>query len=85
MDRRRAKVPVTAMGFSMRDRVELLKLTQTDEATLGAKRITDCLSPRVFRDRVLVDVVNNVRLPTVAQCRGVQAVPAPLPGRVHPH
>ena len=28
VDRRRAKVPVTSMGFSMRDRMELLKLSR---------------------------------------------------------
>jgi oleate hydratase len=48
VDRRRAKVPVTSMGFSMQDRMELLKLSQTSEDTLGASRITDCLSPSFF-------------------------------------
>jgi len=48
VDRRRAKVPVASMGFSMEDRTELLKLTQADEDTLGASRITDWLSPRFF-------------------------------------
>ena len=31
VDKRRAKVPVTSMGFSMQDRVELLKLSNADE------------------------------------------------------
>jgi oleate hydratase len=48
VDRRRAKVPVTSMGFSMQDRIELLKLSQADEDTLGASRITDWLSPGFF-------------------------------------
>ena len=48
VDRRRAKVPVASMGFSMHDRLELLKLSQTTEASLGAARITDCLSPAFF-------------------------------------
>lgn len=48
VDRRRAKVPVTSMGFSMQDRLELLKLTNADEDTLGASRITDWLSPGFF-------------------------------------
>jgi oleate hydratase len=48
VDRRRAKVPVTSMGFSMQDRVELLRLSQADEETLGASSITDCLSPAFF-------------------------------------
>ncbi|MFT2633454.1 oleate hydratase, partial [Escherichia coli] len=45
VDRRRAKVPVKSMGFSMQDRLELLKLSTADEATMGASRITDWLSP----------------------------------------
>jgi len=36
IDRRRARVPVASMGFSMQDRIELLKLSQADEATLVA-------------------------------------------------
>ena len=48
VDSRRAKVPVTSMGFSPHDRIELLKLSQADEEALGAKRITDCLSPGFF-------------------------------------
>jgi oleate hydratase len=48
VDRRRAKVPVTSMGFSMRDRVELLELSRADEEELGASRITDWLSPEFF-------------------------------------
>src|SRR5580700_7178720 len=42
---RRAKVPVTSMGFSMRDRMELLVLSRADEDTLAASCITDWLSP----------------------------------------
>jgi len=49
VDRRRAKVPVTSMGFSMQDRLELLKLSQTAEESLGASCITDWLSPRFFQ------------------------------------
>jgi len=48
VDQRRAKVPVTSMGFSMRDRMELLKLSQADEDKLGASCITDWLSPEFF-------------------------------------
>jgi oleate hydratase len=48
VDRRRAKVPVTSMGFSMQDRIELLKLSNADEEALGASRITDWLSPEFF-------------------------------------
>lgn len=48
VDSRRAKVPVTSMGFDMQDRAELLKLTNADEESLGASCITDWLSPRFF-------------------------------------
>jgi len=48
VDRRRAKVPVTSMGFSMQDRIELLKLSRAEEDALGASRITDWLSPAFF-------------------------------------
>jgi oleate hydratase len=48
VDRRRAKVPVTSMGFSMQDRIELLKLSQADEDALAASCITDWLSPGFF-------------------------------------
>ena len=48
VDSRRAKVPVTSMGFSMQDRVELLKLSKAGEDELGASRITDWLSPGFF-------------------------------------
>lgn len=48
VDRRLAKVPVASMGFSMRDRAELLKLTIADEGTIGATCITDWLSPSFF-------------------------------------
>ena len=48
VDRRRGKVPVASMGFSIEDRVELLKLSRADEKTLAASRITDWLSPALF-------------------------------------
>jgi oleate hydratase len=48
VDRRRAKVPVTSMGFSMQDRMELLKLSRADETSLGSSCITDWLSPSFF-------------------------------------
>ncbi len=48
VDRRAAKVGVPSMGFSMRDRAELLKLGNAAESALGDKRITDCLSPTFF-------------------------------------
>ena len=49
VDERRAKVPVTSMGFTMQDRAELLKLSLADEATLGDSAITDWLSPAFFK------------------------------------
>ena len=48
VDRRRARVAVTSMGFSMQDRMELLKLSNADEAELADSHITDCLSPGFF-------------------------------------
>jgi len=48
VDSRRARVPVASMGFSMHDRVELLKLASADEAALGTSCITDHLSPGFF-------------------------------------
>jgi len=48
VDRRRAKVPVTSMGFSMQDRRELLRLSNADEDELGSSCITDWLSPAFF-------------------------------------
>jgi oleate hydratase len=48
VDKRRAKVPVTSMGFSMQDRTELLKLSNADEETMAASCITDWLSPEFF-------------------------------------
>jgi oleate hydratase len=48
VDSRRAKVPVTSMGFSMEDRMELLNLSNADEVDLGADCITDWLSPAFF-------------------------------------
>ncbi len=48
VDHRRAKVPVTSMGFSMQDRIELLKLSNAGEDALSASCITDWLSPAFF-------------------------------------
>ena len=48
VDRRRARVAVTSMGFSMQDRMALLKLSNADEAELADSRITDWLSPGFF-------------------------------------
>jgi oleate hydratase len=48
VDRRRAKVAVASMGFSMRDRIELLRLVDADEEALDDARITDQLSPSFF-------------------------------------
>lgn len=48
VDRRRAKVPVASMGFSMEDRLQLLKLSEASEEEIGTGRITDWLSPGFF-------------------------------------
>ena len=48
VDRRRAKTPVASMGFSMQDRLELLRLSRVSEESLGASRITDHRPPSFF-------------------------------------
>lgn len=48
VDRNRAILDVASMGFSMADRLELLKLTEASEAKLGDSCITDWLSPPFF-------------------------------------
>jgi len=48
VDKQRGRVPVTSMGFSWRDRRELLKLSLADEESLEGGRITDWLSPGFF-------------------------------------
>jgi oleate hydratase len=49
VDRNRAIVDVSSMGFSMTDRIELLKLMVAGEEELGTSRITDWLSPGFFK------------------------------------
>ena len=49
VDGNRFKVNVKSMGFTMEDRLELLKLSEADEATLGTSCITDWLSPDFFK------------------------------------
>ena len=49
VDRNRFKVDVTKMGFTMHDRMELLRLIEASEEKLGSSRITDCLSPPFFQ------------------------------------
>jgi len=51
VDRNRAIVDVSSMGFSMKDRVELVRLAEASEETLGAGRITDWLSPEFFETK----------------------------------
>jgi oleate hydratase len=48
VDRNRAIVDVTSMGFSMTDRMELLKLMTASEPELGTAPISDWLSPEFF-------------------------------------
>lgn len=51
IDVNRHIVDVSSMGFTMHDRLELLRLIEASEETLGASRITDWLSPPFFRSR----------------------------------
>ena len=51
VDRNLFKMPVKSMGFTLQDRLELLKLSETDEATLGMSCISDWLSPGFFNSK----------------------------------
>jgi len=51
VDRNRFKVDVSSMGFSMEDRLELVKLEEADEKDLGDSAITDWLSPEFFETK----------------------------------
>src|SRR5271166_3379231 len=51
VDRNRAIVDVTSMGFTMADRLELVRLAEASEETLGSSRITDWLSPEFFESK----------------------------------
>jgi oleate hydratase len=51
VDRNRFKVDVSSMGFSMQDRLELVKLEEADEKDLGNSAITDWLSPEFFETK----------------------------------
>lgn len=48
IDRNRHRLDVTSMGFSMTDRLELLKIVEASETQLGASPIADWLSPPSF-------------------------------------
>ncbi len=48
VDRERTIVDSHSLGFSERDRVDLLLLTATPEYALNSKRITDCFPPEFF-------------------------------------
>ena len=48
VDAQHGKVPVTSMGFTLTDRLELLRLTNASEASLGKTCITDHLSSAFF-------------------------------------
>ena len=48
VDKNRAILDVETMGFTMTDRIELLKLTEASEEKLGNSPITDWLSPEFF-------------------------------------
>lgn len=48
VDHNRHIVDVSSMGFTMQDRMELLKLAEASEEKLGTTKITDWLSPAFF-------------------------------------
>jgi oleate hydratase len=49
VDRNLEILDVASLGFSMRDRFELMKLGEADERELEIRRITDWLSPEFFQ------------------------------------
>lgn len=49
VDSQRARVPVKSMGFSMQDRIQLLRLSQANETDLHDSCITDWLAPEFFK------------------------------------
>ena len=49
VDRNCHRTDVTTMGFTMSDRVELVKIAEASEDELGSDRITEWLSPPFFR------------------------------------
>ncbi len=49
IDKHRAKLNVNSMGFSMQDRLELLKLSHANEKDLGISCITDWFSSSFFK------------------------------------
>ena len=51
VDRNRHRVDVKSMGFTLADRLELLKITETSEEKLGTDAITDWLSPGFFETK----------------------------------
>ncbi|SFL57026.1 oleate hydratase [Rugamonas rubra] len=51
VDRNRFKLDVKSMGFSMTDRLELLRLSEASEDVLDGSAITDWLSPAFFETK----------------------------------
>ena len=51
VDRNRTIVDVRSMGFTMAERLELLRLSEASEEALGASRITDWLSPEFLNTK----------------------------------
>ena len=50
VDRNRHKLDVSSMGFSMADRMELVRLAEASEEKLGLSLISDWLSPAFFQN-----------------------------------
>ena len=69
VDRWRAKMPVESMGFSMQDRLELLKLSQADEVAMAASCITDWLSPAFFETEFWFMWSTTRWWPSAPRCR----------------
>ena len=54
------------MNFTAADRVECIKLIEASEEKLGTSRITDWLSPAIFRVHFLAHVADDICVSAVA-------------------
>src|ERR1039457_3104713 len=85
VDSGRAKGPVTSMGFSMAERIELLKLSHAGEDALAASCITDWLSPGFFETEFWYMWSTTFAFQPWHSAVEFRRYLQPLPARVFPH
>ena len=73
------------MGFSNRDRLDLIEIMAASEESLGAKQIKDMFAPVVLRDEFLVHVGHHLRVSALAQRGRAEALYAPVHPGVSAH